>query len=720
MLKKQLAFFLAVLMMFCGAFAQAEETVLAAVDAESAVSDARKAEWTVMIYLCGTDLESTPGVGSMASGNLAEIAQTTPNDRVNVVVETGGTKQWYAQNVGLDINPKKIQRYSYDENGFALVEEAPLQNMASADTLSDFLSWGRKNYPAEKYMLVMWDHGGGSVTGLIVDELHDNAVMSLDEMQRGLEQSGVQLEALLLDTCLMATLETAQAAQSTTHYMIASQEAVPGAGTDYKSWLQKLYDDPGCDGQRFGRKLCDAVQQKYAELNDEYDSKFLTYAVVDLTKLDAVSAAFDQMFTEVGQLVSDPNRFFEFGYSTARVEHYTYPSMVDLYNMAELARGKGVSNETVNRLTAAIEDAVVYNIKGLDRSYSHGLSFYYELNSSSYQLDHYARVCKSAPYLAYLDAVNVGWTAPQWVYEKTERLPEVSYDDYMVEVETSVVDNNLHLTVTNAKDAVTEVDAVIYQHDPKSGEWVKLGSSWDVSGNFADGEFAANFGGYWASLNGKFCQMNVQDETDTYMLYNIPAYITDYKVTNLRAALMLFTPLSQQIVEQAENTENTEDAAAAETATDETPAQTQENGVLLETEQALAANGVENAVDVHDLDDFDLSYLDPNGYYQLFGVYCDMDTALNMPGRDTFAMSELIGRRMALLLTTVDIETGEETGTITTDLFDITDNMQMDSKALPEGEYAFSFAVKSLLGKTITTKPFLFTWDGEKANFAQK
>ena len=596
-MKKQLALLLAVWMMLCSAFSLAEGIVPTATEAENTVTEGQGAEWTVMIYLCGTDLESTPGMGGMASGNLAEIAQTKPTDSVNVVLQTGGTKQWYAQGVGLDINPKKLQRYSYNQNGYTLIEEAPLQNMASADTLSDFLSWGKKTYPAEKYMLVLWDHGGGSVTGLIVDELHDNAVMSLDELQRGLEQSGVQLEALLLDTCLMATLETAQAAQSTTHYMIASQESVPGQGTDYKSWLQKLYDDPDCDGQRFGRKLCDAVQQKYAELNDEYSSKFLTYSVIDLTKLDAV---------------------------------------------------------------------------------------------------------------------NVSWTAPQWVYEKTARLPEVSYDDYMVEAETSIVDGNLHLTITNAKDAVTAVDAVIYQNDPDSGEWIKLGSSWDVSGNFAEGEFAANFGGYWAALNGRFCQMSVQEEADTYILYNIPAYIEDYKATNLRAALMLYTPLSQQ----AEALSQSDTAETEESAAQDAPSQTLDSSV--QPQEDDQADGAGFMLDGPDVDGVDLSTLDPNGYYQLFGVYCDMDTALNMPGRDTFAMQELAGRKMALLMTAVDIETGEELGTGMGEMFDITDNMVMDAQALPKGTYAFSFEVKSVLGKTLTTKPVTFTWDGEKATFEQE
>ena len=545
-----------------------------------------------------------------------------------------------------------------------------------------------------------------------MDELHDNAVMSLDELQRGLEQSGVQLEALLLDTCLMATLETAQAAQSTTHYMIASQETVPGQGTDFKSWLQKLYNDPECDGQRFGRKLCDAVQQKYAELNDEYSSKFLTYSVIDLTKLDAVSAAFDQMFIEVGGLLADPNAFFDFGNAITHAEHYTYPTMVDLYNMAELARGNGVSNATVNKLTAAIEDAVVYNIKGLNRSYSHGLSFYYEPSAHPYQLDHYARACKSAAYLAYLDAVNLSWTAPQWVYEQTARLPEVSYDDYMVEVETSVIDNDLHLIVTNAKDAVTAVDALIYQHDADSDMWIKLGSSWDVSGSFMDGEFVSNFGGYWPALNGQFCMTNVQEETDSYILYNIPAYIEDYKVTNLRAGLIFYTPLSQQMEELIGN------ADAGEYVTRGILSQTLENEAQQqEAKQSEKADDGEPSFGLNDLNGLDLNGLDPNGYYELYGVYCDVDTALNMPGRDTFPMSELVGRQMALMMTVVDIETGEELGTGMGDLFDVTDNMSLDTQELPKGEYAFSFEVKTVLGKTITTQPVTFTWDGEKAVF---
>ena len=100
-----------------------------------------------------------------------------------MVIETGGAREWHAEeSLGLDISSERLQRWRYDANGYALVEELPLDNMASGGTLTDFIVWGSENYPAEKYMLVLWDHGGGSLTGLVSDALHNNAIMPLNQM----------------------------------------------------------------------------------------------------------------------------------------------------------------------------------------------------------------------------------------------------------------------------------------------------------------------------------------------------------------------------------------------------------------------------------------------------------------------------------------------------------------------------------------------------------
>ena len=86
--------------------------------------------------------------------------------------------------------------------------------MGDSKTLSDFISWGKENYPADKYMLVMWDHGSG-VHGLLSDELFPNqsgnpSMLTLNEWEQALKDGGVNFELILTDCCLMANLETAQ------------------------------------------------------------------------------------------------------------------------------------------------------------------------------------------------------------------------------------------------------------------------------------------------------------------------------------------------------------------------------------------------------------------------------------------------------------------------------------------------------------------------------
>ena len=65
--------------------------------------------WTVLFYMCGTDLESDSATEPGGSYNLREITKTTPTDNVHFIVETGGCKEWHAKDLGLDISTDKLQ-----------------------------------------------------------------------------------------------------------------------------------------------------------------------------------------------------------------------------------------------------------------------------------------------------------------------------------------------------------------------------------------------------------------------------------------------------------------------------------------------------------------------------------------------------------------------------------------------------------------------------------
>ena len=637
-----------------------------------------KANWTVMLYLCGTDLESRAG---MATYNLTEIAKTFPNDAVNVVFQTGGTKSWAAakEELDLEIATDKLQRWTYDKNGYSMVSELPIANMADGRTLTDFIQWSAESYPAEKYMLVAWDHGGGSLAGLICDELHGRSIMTLEDFGGALARSGVHMEAVVLDTCLMAGLETAQALQDSASYLIAAEETVPGYGTAYQEWLQYLYDYPYINGRQFGRYFCDAVQTKYAELNDDSCNLFLTFSCIDLSKIGAVSEAFDAMFAELRTQLDDAETFGLFSYMTQKSDSYSGTGMVDLMDMARRARKYGLSTKAAGDVIDSVTEAVVANVKGLYHSYSQGLSFWYAPKNTPPILDHYARVSKSAPYLAFLDEVNMNWTAPAWVYEQVERQRDISRDEYVIEYELSKTeDGHLQLTITNGVKALMAVDCRLLKAvDKEANQWVSLGRDFNVVGDFETGIFRDNFDGTWPTLGGVPCCMDMIDSTAKYSLYDV----------------RLGVPQDPKHPEYGFTSFALRAGYVYDAAQDEQPEKPEEDAQQQEQSSAIP------------------------GHYELYGIWTGMSNNIDLPSRDSQPISLLYGETVSTLCPSYDPLQRLTGGDMAMGKVTFGENTAIELKPLARGTYAYEFILTDVFGQKITTLYVPFSWNGEKAEF---
>ena len=683
-IKKWLSLCLVVLLAFFSLPVMAEESAEAA----------ENAAWTVMIYLCGTDLESKNG---MAAENLLEISKTLANQQVNVLIETGGAKAWSTkEKLGFDIATDRLQRYKYDENGFTLVEERPLSNMAQAETLTEFIRWGQENYPADRYMLTIWDHGAGSMEGVILDELHNSAVMSLEDLGRALDDANVPLELLFMDTCLMATIETCAVVDGQTRYLVASEETVPGYGGNYKGWLQYLFDNPECDSARLGRVICDTVQQKYAE-QGAGAADTVTMSVIDLKKMDAVYTAFDDMFAEAGSLLQNVNAFSEFAVAISRSETYYTSEMRDIADMASRASGHGISTETAKRLVNAVDDAVVYAVKGATHSYSHGISFYYAPTGSKYYMDRYARNCPSASYLAFLDATHMDWTAPASVYEKVERLPEITYEDYVVAAHGAVRDRDLLLDITNAPDAIISVDAVIFRFDEEKQSWIRMGTTFKVGAKLADDGtlvYTAKFDGKWPMIDGIACQMNIIEENMSYTLFGIPMQING-QVYELRAAYVF-----------EESLEDMYNKLLALYATDDGQTEEEKQGALVNGVLAIMNGNFGDDVDPY------------QGQFQVYGLWNGDNSGLQVPGRNVISLTEAAGANATLVSNNFDIASMKDLDYASNGDIVIDRNLSIEEGVLPAGSYAYSFLITDVLDHTTVTEPMMFVWDGEEADLS--
>ena len=55
--------------------------------------------------------------------------------------------------------------YSQSSISSSMVQDLGEVNMGSPNSLENFIQWGKINYPANKYALILWDHGSGIVFG---------------------------------------------------------------------------------------------------------------------------------------------------------------------------------------------------------------------------------------------------------------------------------------------------------------------------------------------------------------------------------------------------------------------------------------------------------------------------------------------------------------------------------------------------------------------------
>ena len=232
---------------------------------------------TIMVYMCGTDLESNSGMGT---SDLQEMISADISDKVNLIVFTGGCRQWRNNVVSSSVN----QIYQVTSGKIrCLVNNAGNGAMTEPATLRSFIQWTAQNFPANRNMLILWDHGGGSVSGFGYDQKNSYPKsMSLERIDQALKNSKVKFDFIGFDACLMATTETALMLSDRADYLISSEETEPGKGWYYTDWLTKLSADTSTSTLEIGKQIVDDYTTTSAKIRG---NQMTTLSVVDLAEL---------------------------------------------------------------------------------------------------------------------------------------------------------------------------------------------------------------------------------------------------------------------------------------------------------------------------------------------------------------------------------------------------------------------------------------------------
>ena len=319
----------------------------------------------VMEYIIGSNLEDARGSASI---NIAQmIDATAKGDGLDFVMQAGGSKRWFTKG----IKDESVGRYVVSGGK---VETAEILDssmcMAEPDKLRDFIAWTKENYPADRYMLVLWDHGGGFASGYGHDDLNkrkgDSSTMTASEIIGAIRDAGVTFDLIGFDACLMQNIEYANALEPYADYYLASEETEPGTGWFYTSGFGKLAEDPTLSTEEFGKAMVSSYDQCNQAYNDGEVQPQTTLSLVDLTLVKPVYANLEALYKKASDEIADSPAVFA-NMSAARSNSYQFldEEQVDMVSfLTNLKKAdykqQVMKDEDLDRIADSAKACVVY------------------------------------------------------------------------------------------------------------------------------------------------------------------------------------------------------------------------------------------------------------------------------------------------------------------------------------------------------------------------
>ena len=379
---------------------------------------------TVMVYMCGSNLESQYG---LATVDIFEMMDSGYDSRyTDVVLMLGGSSRWELD--AFDSGRSSISQIR--GSGLKEIWTGEGMNMGSGETLRMFLDKVYEQYRSDRYVLIFWNHGGGPMGGVCWDENHGGDSLLMTELAEGIRTSrfaGRGLDLIGFDACLMSSVETAWMLAPYAGYMAASEETEPGSGWDY-SFLRGIEHR---SVEEIGRSIADG----YLDSFPADTGHSLTMAVVDLSSVGRVVEGMDAFFSQMCDRLDEKAfqdmssiRHWAKSYGRDfRAEQSGDYDMVDLGSLLEACGQFDIPSAAA--LRSALEEAVCYQRS--NQAGSSGLSVYFPYyNEAAYEekgADFHRKLNFCEGYERYISRfqaymrgdIAVDWTGLQPVVSRT-------------------------------------------------------------------------------------------------------------------------------------------------------------------------------------------------------------------------------------------------------------------------------------------------------------
>lgn len=252
-----------------------------------------KGTWLVMLYQDADDKILEEDIYT----DLNEAERVGSSERVKIVAQIDRYDGGYSG----DGDWTSARRYYLNQDddlkriNSKMLADLGEVNMANSKTLVDFVTWAMKSYPADKYVLILSDHGMGwpggwtdsdpgsdyvsssniPLVSRLGDQIYSNeldAALGQIRSQMGLDK----FDLIGMDACLMSHLEVLAALQPHTRFAVASQETEPALGWAYTGFLSQLKNNPDMSSDELSKQIVDTyITDDQRIVDDQARQEFL-------------------------------------------------------------------------------------------------------------------------------------------------------------------------------------------------------------------------------------------------------------------------------------------------------------------------------------------------------------------------------------------------------------------------------------------------------------
>jgi uncharacterized protein (TIGR03437 family) len=268
----------------------------------AAVSQALPApqrKWTILLFMSGDNdlqgaiLDNIQRI-QQAGGSNSDVNFVAMYDAWTIAPSTYRGLIGSAQSPGFD---GRIPVYFNPPENSNIGE----QDMGDPQVLKAFIAWGKQNYPADKYGLVLSSHGDGwksfgpDFTFPGGTRQKEDALF-MGELSTAL--TGQTFEWIAFEACLMAGIEVAHQLQPFAKYMLASEEVLYGGDFPYEAMVTDLEANPNMDALQsitdiFNKYVPRAQAREKLLFTDKNGNSVpnlpYTVSVIDLSQIPNVS-----------------------------------------------------------------------------------------------------------------------------------------------------------------------------------------------------------------------------------------------------------------------------------------------------------------------------------------------------------------------------------------------------------------------------------------------